>query len=350
MGSAEPDGLRLDLLRARPTMRDVAARADVALKTVSRVMNGVPTVDAELTRRVRAAAADLGYRPNVAASNLRRTGGRTGTIGLLVEDVGNPFSAAVHRAVEEVARTRNVLLLTGSLNEDVDREQHMVRTLIDRRADGLIIVPGAEDYRWIVAEQQAGTAFVFVDREPAPLVADTVLSDSGAAAEAGVRHLLTVGHRRIAYLGDNLGIQTARARFAGYQRRLTDAAVPPDAALVRTDLRTTEQARVATLDLLRTTELTAIFASQNVVLVGAIQALYETGRHRDTALVGLDELPLADLLHPAITLIAQDPTQIGRVAAERLFARVDGDRSAPQVHRIPTRLVVRGSGEIAPRR
>jgi len=330
-------------------MRDVAVLAGVALKTVSRVMNDVPTVDPELARRVREAADKLGYRPNLAASNLRRAGGRTGTIGLLVEDVGNPFSAAVHRAVEEVARQRNVFLLTGSMDEDAVREHHIARTLIDRRADGLVIMPSALDYRWVVAEQQAGTAFVFVDRTPTPLVADAVLSDSRAGAIDGVCHLLAAGHRRIAYLGDDLSIQTARARHEGYREALARGGIGFEPALVRTELRTIDQAIEATLDVVGTAAPTAVFASQNLLLIAAIQALHRLGRQHQLALVGLDDLVLADLVDPAITVIAQDPARIGRIAAERLFARLDGDRSPAEVHLVATRLIARGSGEIAPR-
>ncbi len=335
-------------LRARPTMRDVAALAGVALKTVSRVMNDVPTVDPDLARRVRSAADKLGYRPNLAASNLRRAGGRTGTIGLLVEDVGNPFSAAVHRAVEAVARTRGVLLLTGSLNEDSGREQRLAMTLIDRRVDGLIIVPAGNEYRWVVAEQQAGTAFVFVDRLPAPLVADVVLSDSRSAAMSGLRHLVAQGHRRIAYLGDDLAIQTAGARHDGYRELAGAGLIEDDPSLVRVGLRTAVDAHAATLALLDTAAPTAIFAAQNVVLIGAVRALHERGMQHRIALVGLDDLELGDVLEPPVTLIAQNPGEIGRLAAERLFARLDGDRSSAAVVEVATRLLVRGSGEIAP--
>ena len=124
--------------RNRPTMREVAALAGVAIKTVSRVVNGVSTVDPAIAARVREAADQLGYRPNLTASNLRRGDGRTATIGMLVEDSGNPFSAALTRTVENVARERGVLVLIGSLDEDPARERELASALIDRRVDGLI--------------------------------------------------------------------------------------------------------------------------------------------------------------------------------------------------------------------
>ena len=173
MSAAKPES-------SRPTMRDVAALAGVALKTVSRVINGVPTVDPELAQRVRNAADKLGYRPNLAASNLRS--GRTNIVGLLLEDVGNPFSAALHRSIEDYMRERGVLLLTASLDEDPDRERELASRLIDSRVDGLIIVPASTDHRYLVAEQGHGTSIVFVDREPRPLVADAVVADNRRSA------------------------------------------------------------------------------------------------------------------------------------------------------------------------
>ena len=175
--------------RNRPTMRDVAALAGVGIKTVSRVVNDVPTVAPELAERVRTAADKLGYRPNLTAASLRRTGGRTGTIGLLLEDVSNPYSSGVHRAVENYARERGALVLAGSLDEDPLREREMIRALIDRRVDGLIVMPAGRDHRYIVAEQQQGTSFVFVDREPSPLLADAVVSDNRGGARRAVGHL-----------------------------------------------------------------------------------------------------------------------------------------------------------------
>jgi LacI family transcriptional regulator len=335
------------LPHARATMRDVAALAGVAIKTVSRVINNVPTVDPELAARVRTAADKLGYRPNLTASNLRRLGGRTNTLGLLVEDVGNPFSAALHRAVEDVARERGVLLLTGSLDEQPAREQQLARTLIDRRVDGLIIVPAGDDHRYVVAEQRAGTAFAFVDRLPTPLVADAVVADNRAGAERGVRHLIDGGRRRIAYLGDDPTIETARERLAGYRDALSGAALPADPAIVRHGLRAVGAAASAALDLLTGERPPdAIFASQNLVTIGAVEALHQLGLHTSVALVGFDDFALANVLNPGVTVMAQDPAAMGRLAAERIFARLDGDRSPARVFTITTALVQRQSGQL----
>jgi len=328
-------------------MRDVAALAGVALKTVSRVFNDVPSVDPELARRTREAAAKLGYRPNLTASSLRRLDGRTATIGLLLEDVANPFSAALHRAVEDVARARGSLVLTGSLDEDPDRERELVNTLLDRQVDGLIVVPAGDDHSYFAAELRNGARVVFLDRPPLLLQADAVTADNAAGARLAVEHLLSAGHRRIAYLGDSLAIHTARTRHEGYVEALTGALITPDPDLVRHDVRTVAASAAAVTDLLaHPVPPTALFTSQNLITIGAAQALRAAGRQRRVALVGFDDFLLADSLDPPVTVVAQDASTMGRLAADLLFRQLDGEAPSGRVHLVPTRLVPRGSGEI----
>jgi LacI family transcriptional regulator len=333
--------------RERATIRDVAALAGVGTKTVSRVVNGAPNVRPELVDRVRAAAEKLGYRPNLTAASLRRAGGRTNTIGLLLEDVSNPYSSAVHRAVEDFARDHDVLVLAGSLDEDPVRERELVRTLIDRRVDGLIIMPAVGDHRYIVSEQMAGTPFVFIDRLPSPLLADAVVSDHRGGASRAVEHLFKTGRRSVAYLGDDLEIPTASERFLGFQDACQAAGAVIEQRLVRHGLRTTQQAKLAVLELFASADPPqAVFASQNLVTLGVVEALHELHLQDRVALVGFDDIPQAALLKPGITVMAQDPPAIGRQAAQWLFDRVNGDDTGARVYTVPTRLIPRGSGEL----
>jgi LacI family transcriptional regulator len=330
-------------------MRDVAALAGVAVKTVSRVFNDVPTVDPELADRVRSAANKLGYRPNLTASSLRRGDRRTGTIGLLLDNVANPFSGILQRAVEDVARDAGVQVLTGSLDIDPAREKLLARILIDRGVDGLIIMPVASDHAYLAVEQQAGTPMVFVDREPSLVGGDVVLTANREGAISGVAHLLHAGHRRIGYLGDSQRISTARDRFAGYTEALHAAGLQPDRRLVRHDLGTAEAAEVATGELLDAAPVpTALFTSKNVITIGAIRALRTRQLHTRVALVGFDDFMIADLLQPAITVVSQDPAEMGTRAARVLFERINGDDHGPLRQILPTVLIPRGSGEIAP--
>ncbi len=330
-------------------MKDVAALAGVSIKTVSRVMNGDPAVSPARADRVRAAAGKLGYRPNLTASSLRRGDRRTATIGLLLEDVANPFSAALLRAVEDEARERQVQILIASLEENPARERNLAITLIDRGVDGLVIVPAAPDQSYLAAERKLGTPVVFLDREPRFLDADAVVSANRAGAAAAVDHLRSFGHQRIAYLGDSSAIATAAHRFDGYQRALERAGLPADPLIIRHGLRTTDAAMQAATDMISLPDPpTALFASQNLVTIGAVKALRRAGLQEMVALVGFDDFPLADILTPGITVITQDTARLGRLAARLLFARLDGDGSPPRTHVVPTGMIVRGSGEIRP--
>ncbi|NYI05164.1 LacI family DNA-binding transcriptional regulator [Allostreptomyces psammosilenae] len=336
-------------IRKPATVRDVAALAGVSVKTVSRVINGVPSVSEELRSRVNQAIARLDFRPNLAASSLRRADGRTGRIALLLEDLANPFSATLHRAVEDVARRHRSLVLAGSLDEDPQREVELARALAAHGADGLIIAPASPDQGYLNREVRAGTPVVFVDRPPRGLTADAVLVDNVAGAAAAVRHLAEVGHRRIAYLGDYLSLPTASGRFRGYQEEMGRQGLPVPPELVRHDLHDVTAATEAAHELL-TGPLppTALFTSQNLVTTGAVRALRRLGLGHRVALVGFDDFPLADLLEPGVTVIAQDAARMGETAATLLFERVNGDHSDPREVVIPTPLLIRGSGEIPP--
>ncbi len=328
-------------------MREVAALAGVSIKTVSRVINGEAGVSADTAGRVARAVERLDYRQDFAASELRRTHRRSATIGMVLEDLANPYSAAVLRAVEDVARTRRMMVLAGSCDNDDSRERTLVSALTGRRVDALVIMPAGADHSYLLTERRAGTPIVFVDRPPAFLDADAVVADNVAGTRVGVRHLIARGHRRIAYLGDLQSISTAQQRHQGYREELAAQGIGVDERLVRLDLHGMEAAEAVTTELLGLPDPpTAVFSAQNFLTIGSLRALRRAGRHRHVALVGFDDILLADLLDPGISVIAQDPARIGQVAAEVLLRRLDGDRSPTASHVVPTRLIPRGSGEI----
>lgn len=337
--------------RPRATMRDVAALAGVSLKTVSRVVNAEPGVSPTMTGKVRRAAEQLDFQANLGARSLRRADGRTASIGLILENVANPFSSALHRAVENVARAHGVAVLAGSLDEDPRRERELVAAFTSRRVDGLIMMPTGLDHGYLLPERRAGTALVFVDRAPGLPDADVVLADNRAGSEAGVRHLISHGHRRIGFLGDLASIITAQQRQAGYVDAVRAAGLPFTAQHAVRNTTTVDEAVAATTAMLEGADPpTALFTAQNLVTIGAVKALRRLGRQNDVALVGFDDFLLADMLEPGITVVAQDPQTIGRLAAELLFRRTDGDESPFRTEVVPTHLVVRGSGEIPPPR
>jgi LacI family transcriptional regulator len=330
-------------------MVDVAALAGVGLKTVSRVVNSEPGVSPALEAKVRRAIDQLSYRRHANASMLRRLGGKTQTIGLVLEDVSNPFSSALHRAVEDAARDRGVLVLAGSCDEDPDRERELIGLFRERRVDGLIIVPASQDHGYLYEERHTGTALVFVDRPAVHLDADSVVSDNYGGACAATEHLLAHRHRRIGFLGDLLTIATANERLRGYLRALERARIDRDEKLVRTDLRDPDAAAAAVEEMLSLEDPpTALFTGQNLLTIGGVRALRRARREREIALIGFDDVSLADMVDPAISVVAQDPQGLGRTAADLLFRRLDGEEMDAVQRVIPVKLVARGSGEISP--
>ena len=335
--------------RARATMKEVAELSGSSLKTVSRVINGEGNVNPDLAQRVMDAVATLGYRPNLQAGFLRRSGGKTQTIGLLLENISNPFSAALHRAIEDVASARNVIVFAGSLDEDVDRERDLTDAFISRRVDGLIIVPTGDDQSYLAAEQEAGTPIVFLDRPPRMIEADSVIATNEEGGYEATMHLIRHGHKRIAYVGDYESIYTGAERLKGYKRALSSEGLAIDDSIILQGFHSPHQAHASLTHMLRRSDRpTAIFASQNFVTLGAIRALRETQLQHTVALVGFDDIPEADLLDPPLTLVTQDVAAMGERAAQILFERLDGSASPFKSAVFPTSLTPRGSGEIAP--
>ena len=328
-------------------MRDVASTAGVSVKTVSRVVNGEVGVRTETAARVDAAIGRLGFTRNDLASSLRR--GRAGALGLVIEDVANPFYAAIARAVEDTAHARGHILITGSCEEDPTRERQLALRLLRRLVDALLIVPAGAEHRYLLPELDAGVPIVFLDRPPGDVEADTVLLDNLGGTRAGVEHLLHQGHERIAFVGDSPDLYTAAQRLAGYRAALAEAGQDPREELIRTgshDAAHAVQAVRALFELAPDRRPTALFTSNNRNTVGALRALRDVPR--PIAIVGFDDFELADMLAMPVTVVRYAPEEMGRIAAELAYARLDDGVRPPQSRTIGLELVARGSGEVPP--
>ncbi len=330
-------------------MQDVAVRAHVSLKTVSRVVNDEPGVSRATHDKVVEAMRALRFTPDRIAGFLRRGDRRTESIGMVLVGVDNPFDAVVHRAVEMTAAAHEVAVFASTTDEDARHERELVALYTARRVDALIMMPCGDDYGYLAAEIALGTTVVAIDREPAGVAVDSVLTDHFEAAKLATEHLLSFGHRRIGFLGDLPGISSAGARFAGYQRAMAQAGLAIDPELVSFGNHTERDALRATLRMITSgNPPTAIFSSQDLVTFGAVRALHERRLNHRIALVSFDDFPMSDLLDPPLTVIAQDPHTIGRLAAERVFQRLDQPNLPTERVVVPARLIMRGSGEIAP--
>lgn len=333
------DSLRVKRF-SRPTLHDVAERAGVSIATVSRVLNGAGGVGTETAAKVSAAVEALNYQANGLASSLRRRDRSTATIGLILADVANPFYSALTAAAEEVAVRNGSLLITASSNEDPLREQRLVEIFVARRVDGLLICPTGNQHALLMSEAQHGTRTVFLDRPPSGFAADVVLMENRDGSRRLVQYLLRRGHRRIGLVGYSNDEYTSAERLEGCREALTLAELPIDADLTKLGCFDDIQAAQATEELLEMSDPpTAIFAYNNRTALGVLHAVK---RRKDTAeVVCFDDLEYGALLDPPVTVSAHNPSEMGRLGAELLFARLGGDSRPAQTIVLRSRLIVR---------
>jgi LacI family transcriptional regulator len=337
-----------DIARPRPTMQDVARSAGVSLKTVSRVVNNEPRVDEKTKERVNEAIALLAFRRNDLARNLRR-GQSSSTVGLVIEDITNPFYSGIARGLEKVAQRYNYMLVISNSEEKPVRERELVNALIRRRVEGLCIVPAGLDHSYLTTELRMGTPVLFLDRPPIRLQTDTIVLDNRGGAYRAIQHLVAYGHRRIAMIQGDPQVYTGAERFRGYCEALKDHGILYDPDLLRLGCDDAVQAAAATHALLALADPpTAIFTASNRISIAVLRALRAYSQR--LAFVGFDDFELAEMLPLPVTVVAHDPIAMGCQAAELLFARLNGDNRPPQNLVFPTGLIARGSGEVPPYR
>lgn len=357
-----PQGVRRR--RGRPdgqvTISDVAARAGVSLATVSRVVNSNYPVASATRDRVERAIRDLGYVVNAHARAL--AGATNRTVGIIVNELVDPFFAYIARGVEHQARQSGRLCLVCCTRGDANAELAFIDLLHEQRADAVILVGGAYDDPRYASElarraralHASGTTLVLCGRPPlgGDVPAATVEYDNEAGGYAVTDHLLHHGHRRILYLGGLPELSTTAARLAGHHRARRTRGLTPDPALVHTGSFGRDFGYRQLRTLLRSgPEFTAVSAANDLVAAGAYQAVLEQGLRipEDISVVGYDDVPVARDLRPGLTTVHVPLEELGR-AAVRLVVGDDSDpqHAADQRIRIGTHVVVRGS--VAPPR
>ncbi len=326
------------------TIRDVAKKAGVAPMTVSRVLNNSGYVSPETRRRVEAAAAELNYVPNMLARSFRSK--RTDTLALIITDITNPFWTTVARGVEDEANQQGYTVIFCNTDESEKKQDQYLSMLVSRRVDGVLLTPAGSSTGPVEMLQQQSVEVVVLDRRIPGAKVDVVRSASTTGARILTTYLIDRGHRRIAILSGPEAVTSANERVEGYTQALTEAGLDIDPALILRGAFTIDAGKTMAQDSLRLDPLpTALFAANNFIAAGALQALRSADIKvpADISVVSFDDLSTSFLTEPFLTVMAQQAYELGKIATQRLLKRIEDPDMEPAEFVLSTDLIVRQS-------
>jgi LacI family transcriptional regulator len=326
------------------TIRDVAAAAGVSAGTVSRVLNGKQDVADELRRRVLAAVADLGYRPNGAARSLRTKAAMV--LGVIISDITNSFFTAVVRGVEDKAQQAGYSVVLANADEDLEKETRYLEIAAAEQMGGVILSPASSRQTTIDVLRERGIPVVTIDRRLATADVDSVTVNNHQAAREATRHLISQGCHRVGIIAGPVQTTTGASRLAGYRAALRSAGLDTDAALTAFGNFRTEGGYDAARKLLGMSRRPdGLLISNDLMTIGGLQAIAEAGLAipDDIAVVGFDNASWATALRPPLTVVTQPTYEIGQTATDLLLSRVRGEEFPPRRVVLQAQLVERAS-------
>jgi LacI family transcriptional regulator len=324
-------------------LTDVAARAGVSTATVSRVLNGLGPTSEDVRGRVLRAAKELDYHPNWLAQSLRAR--RTNTVGLVLPDIENPFFTSLVKGAERAAGTRGWNLILCNSDENVEREEALVRTLAERKIDGLLLCAAAGPHHFL-ARYQGHLPIVAVNRLIPGAAVPSVTADNQRGAYEAAVHLLAKGLRPLALLLGTPDLSTTESRLAGCRRAAEALGVAPADMLLKVGYgRMHEGYKAAAECLDETPRPRAIVAFNNLMAEAALRAIHDRGLQcpDDVALIGFDDFRSAAAMTPPLTVVEQDPVGMGEAAVEVLGGLVASGEAAVRDIVLPARLLLRAS-------
>ena len=326
------------------TIREVAESARVSYATVSHVINNTRLVSQETRERVLEAMAALNYRPNALARSLRQ--GKSNTIGLVLPDSANPFFAEISRSIEDEAFKKGYSVFLCNTERDTQRELFYVDVLSNRQVDGIIFVAAGDQADSLDFLLHRNMPVVMIDRNLPNVEVDAVLTDNQLGGILATRHLLELGHTRIACIAGPSSITPSAERIIGYRRALEEAGLSYDESLIlRGDYHAQSGLEITNSILTMNPRPTAIFALNDLMALGALRAAAEAGCSvpEDLAVVGYDDLEIAHFTNPPLTTIAQPKKEIGIQAVNLLVDGMSRKNRPPSRLLLPPELIVRRS-------
>ena len=325
-------------------IKDVADKAGVSTATVSHVINRTRFVKEETTKKVLEAMEKLNYYPNFAARSLRSR--KSNTIGLLVPDISNFFFTSMIRGVENTLTRHKYNLILSDSDEKLEKEIEKLKIYNTQLIDGLIMAPVSGDHAFLNKLFSGYYPVVFVDRKPKGYNADCVLSDNTKGVYDAVDMLIRKGHTRIGIIIGLPGLTSMEERLSAYKKALNSHQLKIDGYLIKKANGTFEGGYKSTKELLKNTDITALFVINNVMTIGAIKYLKEkqVAIPRDIAIIGFDDYKWSSIIEPPLSMVKQPAYAIGEKASILLIKRIKKIETGNyKEYRLPTKLVIRDS-------
>lgn len=327
----------------QPSIKDIARLARVSHSTVSRALQDSPLVNAETAEKIRKIASESGYRASAVARGLVTR--RTMTIGLVVTTVADPFASEVVSGIELAANDRGYAVFLADSNADPVREQKVVQALAERRVDGIIVTSSRVGALYLPLLSEMQVPIVLVNNQHPGEFVHSVTIRNIEGSRAAAAHLAELGHRRIAFLGDQFGYQSDTERFDGYREALEAAGIPILPELVIRGDGKPEEAMRAMRELLALPEPpTAVCCYNDMTALGAMRSIHLAGLRvpQDISVVGFDDLFVAAYTQPMLTTVRQPMRLMGQLALESLFQLMSGKESEIRIW-VEPELIVRES-------
>ena len=327
-----------------PTIQDVAKLAGVAPITVSRVINNSGYTSEETRARVEAAITSLGYIPNTLARGLRSK--RTHTLALVMTDITNPFFTMIARGVEDRASQSGYTVIYCNTDESEAKEEKYINILMQKQVDGILLVPACSNSASVKFLQSNHIPVVLIDRKIPDIQIDLVRADSEGGAYNLIKHLIELGHKKIATITGPREVSTSSDRVAGYQRAMLEANLEDHQSVYYGSYTQASGYDLTRQALSLTTRPTAIFGTNNFISIGVLKALRDAGLGvpEDVTVVGFDDLPDSMVVEPILTVASQPAYEMGSQATELLLKRISGELPEGSHEVIlPTEMILRSS-------
>jgi DNA-binding LacI/PurR family transcriptional regulator len=330
-------------VRGHPSIKDIARLAHVSHSTVSRALQNSPLVNAKTAERIRQIAVESGYRASAVARGLVTR--RTRTIGLVVTTVADPFTSEVVSGVEQAANDHGYSVFLADSNADPEREKKVVQSFAEQRVDGIVVTSSRVGALYIPLLSEMRVPIVLVNNQYPGAFVHSVMIENVAGSRAAANHLVQLGHKRIAYIGDQFGYASDTERLAGYREALESTGIPLLPELVVHGDGNSEEAMHAMEKLLALADPpTAVFCYNDRSALGAMRSIRLRGLRvpDDISVVGFDDLFLASYTDPPLTTVRQPMRMMGHLAMVSLFKVMSGEESTITI-RVPAELIVRES-------